>query len=49
MIEQGIESLDGRKLSHATLAEIRKRAVQRVIEGGESPEKVVRVLGFHAR
>ena len=42
-----IGTLDGRKLSYATLAEIRKRAMQRVIEGGESPEKVVSALGFH--
>ena len=29
------------------MAEIRKRAVQRVIEGGESPDKVIRALGYH--
>jgi hypothetical protein len=32
-------------LSHATLEEIRIRAVQRV-EAGESPEVVVKALGF---
>lgn len=37
---------DGRKLDHKTLEEIRKRAVERV-QAGESPEVVVRTLGFH--
>ena len=36
---------DGRKLNHDVLEEIRKRAVQQVGEG-ESPEDVVRTLGF---
>jgi transposase len=36
---------DGRRLSHATLEEIRIRAVKRV-EAGESPEDVIRTLGF---
>jgi len=36
---------DGRKLDHKTLEEIRIRAVQRV-EAGESPEAVIKVLGF---
>ena len=36
---------DGRKLSHETLEEIRIRAVQQV-EAGESPEVVVKALGF---
>ncbi|MBC8751852.1 hypothetical protein OKW42_008278 [Paraburkholderia sp. WC7.3d] len=36
---------DGRQLSHATLEEIRIRAVKR-IEAGESPEDVIRTLGF---
>ena len=36
---------DGRALDHNTLEEIRIRAVQRV-EAGESPEDVIRVLGF---
>lgn len=38
--------MDGRKLSHEARQEIRIRAVQRV-EAGESPEDVVRTLGFH--
>jgi transposase len=37
---------DGRTLAHDTLAEIRKRAVERV-QAGESPENVIRTLGFH--
>ena len=37
---------DGRKLKRATLAEIRIRAVSRV-EAGESPEVVIKALGFH--
>lgn len=36
---------DGRALSHKTLEEIRIRAVQRV-EEGESPEALIRALGF---
>lgn len=36
---------DGRSLDHKTLEEIRIRAVQRV-EAGESPEDVIRTLGF---
>jgi transposase len=36
---------DGRALDHKTLEEIRIRAVQRV-EAGESPEDVIRTLGF---
>ena len=36
---------DGRALSHETLEQLRIQAVQRV-EAGESPEDVVRVLGF---
>jgi transposase len=36
---------DGRKLSHATLEELRVRAVMRVQEG-ESPESVIRALGM---
>lgn len=38
--------MDGRKLDHKTLEEIRIRAVKRV-EGGESPEVVIKALGFH--
>lgn len=37
--------MDGRALDHRTLEEIRIRAVQQV-EAGESPEEVIRVLGF---
>jgi transposase len=36
---------DGRKLDHRTLEEIRIRAVQQV-ESGESPEVVIKALGF---
>ena len=36
---------DGRALDHSTLEDIRIQAVQRV-EAGESPEDVVRILGF---
>jgi transposase len=38
--------LDGRKLKRETLEEIRIRAVQRV-ESGESPEVVIKALGFN--
>jgi transposase len=40
-----VKTIDGRKLSHKTLEEIRIRAVKRV-EAGESPETVIRALGF---
>jgi transposase len=36
---------DGRSLDHSTLEQIRLRAVERVL-AGESPEDVIRVLGF---
>jgi len=36
---------DGRKLTHETLEEMRIRAV-RAVEAGESPEKVITMLGF---
>jgi transposase len=36
---------DGRKLDHKTLEEIRRRAVERV-QAGESPEVVIKALGF---
>jgi len=39
-------SIDGRKLSRESLADIRIQAVQRV-EEGESPEDVIDLLGFH--
>lgn len=41
-----MENFDGRKLTHKTREEIRIRAVKRV-EAGESPEAVVKALGFH--
>lgn len=41
-----MKDLDGRKLDHKTLEEIRIRAVKRV-EAGESPEAVIKTLGFH--
>ena len=40
-----MKTLDGRKLDHATLEELRIRAVQRV-EAGESPEVVIASLGM---
>lgn len=40
-----MKTQDGRKLSPKTLEEIRVRAVQRV-QDGESPEKVIKTLGF---
>lgn len=40
-----MKDTDGRKLDHKTLEELRIRAVQRV-EAGESPEQVIRTLGF---
>ncbi len=40
-----MEHTDGRRLSHETLEQLRMRAVQRV-EAGESPEAVIRALGF---
>jgi transposase len=41
-----MNEMDGRKLSHAALAEIRIRAVKQV-EAGESPEDVIAALGLH--
>ncbi|MDA8381499.1 MAG: IS630 family transposase [Betaproteobacteria bacterium] len=40
-----MKNLDGRKLSHETLEEIRIRAVLRV-QAGERPEEVIKTLGF---
>lgn len=40
-----MKAIDGRRLSHKTLEEIRIRAVKQV-EAGESPETVIRALGF---
>lgn len=41
-----MNEMDGRRLSHETLEAIRIRAVKRV-EAGESPEVVIKALGFH--
>jgi len=41
-----MNEFDGRRLSHKVREEIRIRAVKRV-EAGESPEDVVKALGFH--
>ena len=43
-----METGDGRQLSHETLEEIRIRAVLQV-EAGESPEVVIKALGFSRR
>ena len=40
-----MEERDGRKISHEALQEIRIRAVLQV-EAGESPEVVIKALGF---
>ena len=40
-----MKKIDGRKLKHGVLTELRKRAVARV-QSGESPEDVVRTMGF---
>jgi transposase len=40
-----MKELDGRKLDHKTLTELRIRAVKQV-EAGESPEVVIKTLGF---
>jgi transposase len=40
-----VKPTDGRKLDHQTLEQIRIRAVERV-QAGESPETVIRTLGF---
>jgi transposase len=40
-----MEARDGRKISHKALEEIRIRAVLQV-EAGESPEIVIKALGF---
>lgn len=40
-----MKELDGRKISHAALEEIRIRAV-RAVEAGESPEVVIKTLGL---
>jgi transposase len=43
-----MKETDGRKLTHKTLEEIRIRAVK-AVEAGESPEQVVKMLGFGRR
>ena len=40
-----MKTLDGRRLKHEVLTELRKRAVAQV-QSGESPEEVVRTMGF---
>ena len=40
-----MKTMDGRKLKHEVLTELRKRAVARV-QSGESPEDVIRTMGF---
>jgi transposase len=40
-----MKNIDGRRLKHEVLTELRKRAVARV-QSGESPEVVVRAMGF---
>jgi transposase len=40
-----VKKLDGRKLKHDVLTELRKRAVTRV-QDGESPEEVIHTMGF---
>jgi transposase len=40
-----MKELDGRKLSHETLEELRVRAVK-AVTAGESPEKVIKALGL---
>jgi len=41
------QNRDGRALSHSTLAEIRQPAVERIVRDGDSPELVIKALGFH--
>ena len=41
-----MKKLDGRKLDHKTREQIRFRAVK-MVEAGESPERVIKALGFH--
>jgi transposase len=40
-----MKTTDGRKINPKTMEEIRSRAVERV-QAGESPEKVIKTLGF---
>ncbi|GEM_PF-2225620 len=41
-----MDKFDGRKLDHKTREAIRKRAVQRILDG-ESPEVIAKNLGYH--
>jgi transposase len=41
-----MSEFDGRKLDHKTREAIRKRAVQRILDG-ESPEAIAKTLGYH--
>jgi transposase len=41
-----MQPFDGRKLAHKTREQIRIRAVK-LVEAGESPEHVIKTLGFH--
>lgn len=41
-----MKRLDGRKLCHKTREQIHIRAIK-MLEAGESPEHVVKALGFH--
>ena len=41
-----MKKLDGTKLDHKTREQIRIRAVK-MVEAGESPERIVKTLGFH--
>jgi transposase len=40
------KQFDGRKLDHKTREQIRIRAVK-LVQAGNSPEEVVKALGFH--
>jgi transposase len=44
--KERMKKLDGRKLDHKTREQIRIRAVK-LVEAGESPEQVIKALGFH--
>jgi transposase len=39
-------TIDGRKLDHKTLEHIRRQAVRRVMEDGESPAAVMKSFGL---
>ena len=40
-------AVDGRSIDHDTLEQIRRRAAERVLDGGERVADVARALGFH--